>query len=143
MINSVSVHWTLALKSPNQRSDSTTMIAGATAPRISQVNLPSMRKPMPIFRASFHRTDCELRNAHCDSSEAVSSILRVSRFRDSRFLQSILLQPPVKRASTQTERLRRLARVPIVSSQRLLDQKRLDFFEAHVFQALRFTAASR
>jgi len=40
IIMAVKVHCTLALKSPNHKIDITMITAGATAPRISHVNLP-------------------------------------------------------------------------------------------------------
>src|SRR2546421_5707476 len=39
-IRTASVHCTFALKSPNHKIDITMITAGATAPRISHVNLP-------------------------------------------------------------------------------------------------------
>src|ERR1017187_2070524 len=54
--------------------------------------------------------------------------------------QAISLQPPVERAAAQAERVGGMADVAAESRQRLLDEQRLDIFEAHVFQSRRTLA---
>ncbi len=54
-----------------------------------------------------------------------------------------MLQAAVERASAQAEGLCRLARIAIISSQRLFNQKRLYFFKTHVLEIARFGGAGR
>src|SRR5512146_3542432 len=49
---------------------------------------------------------------------------------------SILLQPAVERAAAQAQRLGGLADITAVAGQRLAHQKRLYFFQAHIFHLL-------
>src|SRR5436190_13283030 len=58
----------------------------------------------------------------------------------TRFSEAISLQPAIQRAAAETERLRRLTHVSVEASHRFLDQKALDLFEAHVFDARRLIA---
>ena len=57
--------------------------------------------------------------------------------------QTILLEAPVERASTQPECLCSLTRVTVIAGQRFFDQKCLDLFETHLLNIPRFGAASR
>ena len=56
--------------------------------------------------------------------------------------QTILLQSPIERAPTQSERVGGFARVPIISRQRFLNQKRFNFFQAHFLEIARVAAAA-
>ena len=58
-------------------------------------------------------------------------------------LKSILLQPAIERAPAQPEGLCRLAGVAIKTRERLLDQERFHFLEAHVFQPGRVGHSAR
>ena len=61
----------------------------------------------------------------------------------ARQLESILLQPAIERAPTQSQSLRRLPRVAIEARKRLLDQERFHFLEAHVFEPRRIGKSTR
>ena len=51
------------------------------------------------------------------------------------FLQSVTLQAAIQRAAAQSQSVRRVADVAVVTRERLLDQKCLHFFKAHVLEA--------
>src|SRR5437016_193962 len=51
--------------------------------------------------------------------------------------QSILFKPPIKGAPAQTERFSSFHGIAVAAGQRLADQKALDLFQAHFFEARR------
>jgi hypothetical protein len=55
--------------------------------------------------------------------------------------QTILLQPPIKCAATQSQRFRRLPGVSAGTGQRFLNQIRFDFLQTHLFQPPRIAAS--
>src|SRR5207248_4530723 len=90
-----------------------------------------------VTRSSIGHCECERKV--CDREDALAS----TRDACATQSQTILLQAPVERASTQAECLCGLARVTVISGQRFFDQKCLDLFETHLLNVPRFGTASR
>src|ERR1700674_721844 len=58
-------------------------------------------------------------------------------------LESILRDPPIKRAPAQPQRFRGLPRVAVETGKRLLDQERFHLFETHVLEPRRVVSSTR
>src|SRR2546427_1057481 len=124
-INTVSVHCTLGVYEPVHSMKSATSAAGKPAAS-ARSRMRWSNRSRASGRLAVGSRAVKVSSARIPNCTAAS--------------QPVALQSPVKRATAQTERLGRLADVPVEPRHRFLDQEALDLFEAHVLDARRRVA---